>query len=42
MKNDCSCPQCALARLHDRALIRMVGLVAFLCGGLVVVLRWAW
>ena len=31
-----------LARLHDRALIRMIGLVAFLCGGLVMVLRWAW
>ena len=37
----CDCPQCALSRLHDRALIRMVGLVAFLFASLSTVLWWA-
>lgn len=39
---NCSCPECAISRLHDRKILRMIYLIAFLFGSLVATLAWAW
>jgi hypothetical protein len=38
----CSCPECRLADLADRKLLRMVYINAFLFGALVAVVKWVW